>query len=104
MIRANYDPSTSTIRADLATVARPVVHAGPEGRSVVLHLSHTEALHLRDELLQAIHRAERSTPGRSAPAWPTSPRHEGRGQGHPTLTRSRLVSDAQSEKGPIYPT
>jgi hypothetical protein len=83
MTRADYDPSTGTIRADLATDARPAVHAGPEGRSVVLHLTHTEAVHLKDQLVQAIRRAERATQVRSWPAWPASPRIEGQGQGQP---------------------
>ena len=68
MTRANYDPSTGTIRADLATDAHPAVHAGREGRSVVLHLTHTEAVHLRDELVHAIRRAERAKQGRAWPA------------------------------------
>ena len=51
MTRADYDPSTGTILADLAPDTHPaVVHAGREGRSVVLHMSHLEAVHLRDQL------------------------------------------------------
>jgi hypothetical protein len=69
MTRANYDPSTGTIRADLAhDASRAQIHAGPEGWSVELQLTHTEAVHLRDQLGQAICRAERSKPGR--PSWP----------------------------------
>jgi hypothetical protein len=68
MTRASYEPSTGTIRADLAPDARPaVVHAGHEGRSVVLHLTHAEAVHLRDQLVQAIRRAERAERGHSGP-------------------------------------
>jgi len=66
MTRANYDPSTGTIRADLAhDASRAQIHAGPEGWSVELHLTHTEAVHLKDQLMQAIRRAELSKPGRS---------------------------------------
>jgi hypothetical protein len=80
MTRANYDPTTDKIRADLATDTRPAVHAGHEGRLVVLHLTHTEAVHLRDQLMQAIRRAERATQGLSWPARPSSSRIEGQGQ------------------------
>lgn len=59
MTRASYDPTTGTILADLAPKACPAqVHSGPEGRSVVLHLTPIEAAHLRDQLVQAICRAE----------------------------------------------
>jgi hypothetical protein len=68
MTRADFDLNTGTIRADLATHARPTVHAGREGRSVVLHLTHTEAVHLRDQLVQAIRRAERAKQARPCPA------------------------------------
>jgi hypothetical protein len=69
MTRACYDPSTGTIRADLATDTRPpIVHAGPEGRAIVLHLTHSEAVHLRDQLVQAIRCAERAKQGRPWPA------------------------------------
>jgi hypothetical protein len=65
MTRACYDPSTDTIRTDLAPDACPAqVHAGPEGRSVVLHLSRTEATHLMNQLVEAIRRSERVKPGR----------------------------------------
>jgi len=69
MTRASYDPTTGTILADLAPDACPAqVHAGPEGRSIVLHLTPTEAVHLRDQLVQAIRLAERGNQGRSGPA------------------------------------
>jgi hypothetical protein len=65
MTRASYNPDTRTIRADLASGAQPaVVHSGREGRSVVLHLTHPEAVHLMGQLKQAIHRAEREERGR----------------------------------------
>jgi hypothetical protein len=68
MTRACYEPTTGTIRADLAPDIRPaVIHAGHEGRSVVLHLTHAEALLLRDQLVQAIRRAERAEQGHSGP-------------------------------------
>jgi hypothetical protein len=65
MTRASYNPSTDTIRADLASDARPaVVHAGREGHAVVLHLTQPEAVHLMNQLKQAILWAERAKQGR----------------------------------------
>jgi hypothetical protein len=67
MTRASYDPATDTIRADLAPDARPaVVHAGHEGSSVVLHLTHAEAVQLMNQLGWAIRRAERAGHGHPA--------------------------------------
>jgi hypothetical protein len=61
MVMANYHYTTGTIRADLAPKSRPAqVHSGPEGGSVVLHLTLAEAVRLRDQLKRAIHWAERS--------------------------------------------
>jgi hypothetical protein len=68
MIRAYYHYSTGTIRADLRPDARPaILHAGPEGRSVVLHLTHREAVHLMDQLRHAVHWAEQTTRSRVFP-------------------------------------
>jgi len=69
MTRASYDPATGTILADLEPdSSHAQVHAGPEGHSVVLHLSPTEAAHLRDQLVQAIRRAELAKHVRPGPA------------------------------------
>jgi hypothetical protein len=68
MITANYNYTNGTIRADLTTHTRPTqILSGPEGRSVVLHLTHSEAIHLVDQLRRAIHWAERTRRGRVGP-------------------------------------
>jgi hypothetical protein len=68
MTKASYDPTTGTIRTDLTPDAHPaVVHAGHEGSSVVLHLTHAEAVQLMNQLGWAISRAERAGHARPAP-------------------------------------
>jgi hypothetical protein len=67
MTKASYEPSTGTIRADLAPESRPaVVHSGHEGSSVVLHLTQAEAVQLMNQLGWAIRRAEQA--GHAPPA------------------------------------
>jgi len=59
MIGANYDSTTGSIRVELADCTLPVeIHAGHEGRSVVLYLTHNEAIQLMTKLAHAIRRAE----------------------------------------------
>jgi hypothetical protein len=68
MLTANYNYSTGKIRAALAPEAQPAeVHAGPEGRLIVLHLTLAESVHLLDQLRRAVHWAERS---RRPKVWP----------------------------------
>jgi len=74
MIRADYDPESDSIRAELADCALPVeIYSGHEGHSAVLHLDHNEAIQLMTQLAQAIRRAEPSfarqrSPARARPA------------------------------------
>jgi len=75
MIRANYDPESNSIRAELADCALPVeIYSGHEGHSAVLHLDHDEALQLMNQLAQAIRRAgpafdRQRSPARARPAY-----------------------------------
>jgi len=59
MIRANYDPESESIRAELADCALPVeCHSGHEGHSTVFHLTRNEAIQLMTQLAQALRRAD----------------------------------------------
>jgi len=75
MIRADYDPESDSIRAELADCAIPVeIYSGHEGHSAILHLNHNEALQLMSQLAQAIRRAEpafawQRNPARARPAY-----------------------------------
>jgi hypothetical protein len=73
--RATYDPTSDMIRADLSPDDCPAeIHAGPEGHAVVLRLTQPNAVRLRNQLAEAIHRAEQAKQRRPWPAPPSKPK------------------------------
>jgi hypothetical protein len=64
MTRASFDPSSDTIRTDFRPdTGHAEVHAGREGRAVIVRLTPAEARRLVDQLLHEIRRADRARQG-----------------------------------------